>query len=253
MFAEKISIICKAFNKLRDRFVRARRELSKEDQSGTSAKKIKCKKEKVEALQYLEWLYSQTPRRKSKTNMSVIDVDEESEHNKENGKETDFTREEDADIGGSTDALFHSPIPQKMPPAESNNNKSNKKVSKRRDEEGVLVILRDIQNAAKIATEEKNDRFSVFGKYVAQKMKKLSSRMDNDALDEVEFRVTGLLEEACLRSMPRFLFRSPISSANVTSDSTGASTSMGTSLMGTNSSTQGIRLSYEECRSYQQL
>ena len=74
----------KAFNKLRDRFIRARRELAKEDQLGSSAKKIKCKKEKVEALQYLGWLDSHTPRRQSKTNMSVIDVDEESEHNKEN-------------------------------------------------------------------------------------------------------------------------------------------------------------------------
>ena len=116
-----------------------------------------------------------------------------------------------------------------------------------------LPSSRDIQNAAKIATEEKNDRFSVFGKYVSQKMKNLSSRMDNDALDEVEFRVTGLLEDSRLRSMPRFLFRSPISSANVSSESTGASTGMGTSLMGTSSSTQGIRLSYEEGRSYQQL
>ena len=100
----------RAFDKLRDRFVRARRELAKEDQPGT-----------------LEWLHSHTPRRQSKTNMSVIDVDEESDHNKENGVETDFTREKDADIGDSTDALFHTPTPQKTPPAESNNNKSFKK------------------------------------------------------------------------------------------------------------------------------
>ena len=94
-------------------------------------------------------------------------------------------------------------------------------------------------------------RFS--GSMWHKKMKNLSSRMDNDALDKVEFRVTGLLQDARLRSMPRFLFRSPISSANVTSESTGASTGMCTSLMDTSSRTQGIRLNYEEGKSYQQL
>ena len=59
----------KAFAKLRDRYVRAKRDLKKKSRSGTSSSAVNKIKEKLESFKYLSWLDSYVKTRPSKSNL----------------------------------------------------------------------------------------------------------------------------------------------------------------------------------------
>ena len=58
-----------AFAKLRDRYVKAKRDLKKKSRSGTSSSAVNKIKEKLESLKYLSWQDSYVKTRPSKPNL----------------------------------------------------------------------------------------------------------------------------------------------------------------------------------------
>ena len=79
--------------------------------------------------------------------------------------------------------------------------KKRKQVS---DEDAVdkeeLPLLKTIANAVQ-DTEEEND-FDLFGQYVAKKMKKLCARLDEDAMANIEYKMTTILNRVCTTHQP---------------------------------------------------
>ena len=65
-----------------------------------------------------------------------------------------------------------------------------------------ISLLRTVPDAVK--SNEENDEFEIFGKYVAEKMRKLSQRLDEDAIADVEFEITNTLQGARKGFQPQY-------------------------------------------------
>ena len=83
--------------------------------------------------------------------------------------------------------------------------KSAKKKSRQvSDEDAVekeeLALLRTVASAVQDA-EEEND-FDLFGQYIAKKMKKLSARLDEDAMANIEYEITTILNRTRTTHQP---------------------------------------------------
>ena len=63
-----------------------------------------------------------------------------------------------------------------------------------------LALLRTVASAVQDA-EEEND-FDLFGQYIAKKMKKLSARLDEDAMANIEYEITTILNRTRTTHQP---------------------------------------------------
>ena len=178
----------------------------------------------MEELKYFQWIEEFMRPRKSKTNLVV----EENEHGKDESsdeeekvvaaKESDILSEVDGEESTSyssnvTTSSEIKPIkPDKLQtkhnkPQTSNpgnpkirQNSSKGKNRRQMDEDAnpikreEISLLRTVADAVK--SSEENDEFEIFGKYVAEKMRKLSQRLDEDAMADMEFEITNTLQGA---------------------------------------------------------
>ena len=58
-----------------------------------------------------------------------------------------------------------------------------------------LSILRNINNASQ--TSAKRDSYDIFGDYIANKLRKLSTIVDEDTTENIEYEITHVLDENC--------------------------------------------------------
>ena len=68
------------------------------------------------------------------------------------------------------------------------------------EEKEELTLFRTVANAVQ-DTEEEND-FDLFGQYIAKKMKKLSARLDEDAMANIEYKITTILNRVHTTHQP---------------------------------------------------
>ena len=68
--------------------------------------------------------------------------------------------------------------------------KSNRQESIETEE---MNILRSVRSACRVA--EQKDAFDVFGNYIATKMRRLSSSVDQETIEIIEHEITNVIEE----------------------------------------------------------
>ena len=198
----------------------------------------------MEELKYFQWIEEFMRPRKSKTNLVV----EENEHGKDESskeevvaKESDILSEVDGEESTSylpnvTTSSEIEPIkpdklqtkhnkPQTSNPGNPKIRQNNSKGKNRRqmDENANPIEIEEISLLQTVAdavkSSEENDEFEIFGKYLAEKTRKLSQTLDEDAIADVEFEITNTLQGArkayilSNRSIP-FNCSSPISICN---------------------------------------
>ena len=181
-------------------------------------------------MKYFQWIEEFMRPRKSKTNLAV----EENEHGKDESseeeeevvaKESDILSEVDGEESTSyspnvTTSSEIAPIkPDKLqtkhnkpqtspgnPKIRQNNSKGKNRRQMDEDanpiEKEEISLLRTVPDAVK--SNEENDEFEIFGKYVAEKMRKLSQRLDEDAIADVEFEITNTLQGARKAFQPQY-------------------------------------------------
>ena len=183
----------------------------------------------MEELKYFQWIEEFMRPRKSKTNLVV----EENEHGKdESSEEEEVAKEKDIlSVVDGEESTSYSPNvttsseiepikPDKLQtkhnkPQTSNpgnpkirQNNSKGKNGRQMDEDvnpiekEKISLLRTVADVAK--SSEENDEFEIFGNYVAKKMRKLSQRLDEDAMADVEFEITNTLQGARKAFQPQY-------------------------------------------------
>ena len=212
---------------MRDSYARAKRNLRSKDKSGISAKALRTPKLKMEEFKYFQWLEEFIKPRQSKSNVicSVDDIDEGNEDAGESfdpdekevrqrildviGEEEDEAEKDEEMLGQSS--LLNSAasqVPNTKKAAIETPRDGQKSAKKKRKqvsdgdavEKEELALLRTIANAVQ-DTEEEND-FDLFAQYIAKKMKKLSARLDEDAMANIEYKVTTILNKARTTQQP---------------------------------------------------
>ena len=177
-------------------------------------------------LKYFQWIEEFMRPRKSKTNLVVEEnergKDESSEEEEEEeevvAKESDILSEVDGEESTSyspnvTTSSEIEPIkpdrlqtkhnkPQTSNPGnpEIHQNNSKRKNRRQMDEDANPIEKEEISLLGTVAdavkSSEESDEFEIFGKYVAEKMRKLSQRLDEDAMADVEFEIKNTLQGA---------------------------------------------------------
>ena len=169
----------------------------------------------MEMFKYLQWLdeFIKPSQSKSNVTCSADDVDEGDEDaggsfdpdEKEVrrgildviGEEEDEA-EKDEEMPGQSRLLNSaaSQVPNTKKAAIETPRAGQKSAKKKRKQVGdkdtvekeELALLRTVANAVQ-DTEEEND-FDLFGQYITKKMKKLSARLDEDAMAKIEYEIT---------------------------------------------------------------
>ena len=164
----------------------------------------------MDELKYFQWIEEFMRPRKSKTNLVV----EENEHGKDESSEEE---EEEVVVAKESDILSEvdgeestSCSPQTSNPGNPKIRQNNSKGKNRRQvdedanpmEKEEISLLRTVADAVK--SSEENDEFKIFKKCVAKKMRKLSQRLDEDAMADVEFEITNTLQGAQKAFQPQF-------------------------------------------------
>ena len=196
----------KLFQKLRDRYTRAKKALQEQNKSGTSAKAVKKAREKLNSLHYMQWLDEYAKPRKSKSNL-VSESDCENDNTIENKENNSLQLAMSSDENDSDDDPVQEKEKDKPNPPKQlvKNPKNVKKQDKRKvseindTEKEEMDLLRSVVAAAQ--EPQKEDDFDLFGRYVASKMRKLSKSLTDGAMETVEFNITSLLNQAKIQNV----------------------------------------------------
>lgn len=202
----------KAFLKIRDRYVRAKRELKKKSTSGTSSAAVCKLKEKLDSLKYLAWLDIYAKPRASKSNLDDVMSDEESigesidDLVRENFTDAMSDEEMSPPITTGGNVKEKTPLKRSIDKKDIKQQKKPKKnkTSSSETQESIddeeLNILRSVrqsmENSKKTESKNQEDKFKIFGDYVASKLRRLSTVLDEDQLEAVEFEITTVFEKA---------------------------------------------------------
>jgi len=202
----------KEFIKLREKYSRYKREFMKKQNPGESLNKFRKAQKRVEELSFLSWLDDYIQPRKSKTNIRNTKT-EIQEYDTYNHQSDDgmiegslMTDEEDLDNSHLTDATSYN---SKVVYRETTNDtlkesfslklKDTKECSTKKDteihdeNEEKEDKIRGVSEAFR--TVSKRDSHDIFGEYIASKMRKLSSIVDNDTMENMEFEITSVIAE----------------------------------------------------------
>ena len=151
--------------------------------------------------------------RNSKTNLVV----EEYEHGKDKSSEEEeeekevVAKENDvlSEVDGEESTSYSPSVttsseiePIKLDKLQTKHNKPQTSNPANPIEKEEISLLRTVADA--VNSSEENDEFEIFGKYVARKMRKLSQRLDEDAMADVEFEITNTRQGARKAFQPQY-------------------------------------------------
>ena len=190
---------------------------------------MRTAKANMERVKYFQWIEEFMRPRKSKTNLVV----EQNEHGKdESSEEEEIAKESDilSEVDGEESTSYSANVttsskiepikadklqtkrkkPQTSNPGNPKIRQNNSKGKNRRQmnedanpiEKEEICLLRTVADVVK--SREENDEFEIFGKYVAEKTRKLSQRLDEDAMVDVEFEITNILQGARKAFQPQY-------------------------------------------------
>ena len=201
----------KKFIKWRKKQSRYKRDVKKKEVSGTSSAAVQKAKKKREGVNYLSWLDIYTQPRKSKKSIEgELAVSQIASQVKENGGE--FSDEQTDDSYQSTEDISQvnahadgnefepsfliesTPKPNNAKEKEKKNLKLTEKGNHQESTETEeMNILQSIGNAYRVA--EQKDAYDVFGYYIATKMRRLTSSVDQETIEIMEHEITNVIEE----------------------------------------------------------
>ena len=201
----------KEFIKWRKKQSRYKRDLKKKEVSGASSAAVQKTKKKRERLNYLSWLDKYTQPRKSKKNIEgELAVSQIASQVKENGGE--FSDDQTDDSYQSTEDISQvnahadrnefepsfliesTPKPNNAKEKEKKNLKLTEKGNHQESiETEEMNILQSIGNAYRVA--EQKDAYDVFGNYIATKMRRLTSSVDQETIEIMEHEIANAIEE----------------------------------------------------------
>ena len=201
----------KKFIKWRKKQSRYKRDVKKKEVSGTSSAAVQKAKMKREGVNYLSWLDIYTQPRKSKKSIEgELAVSQIASQVKENGGE--FSDEQTDDSYQSTEDISQvnahadgnefepsfliesTPKPNNAKEKEKKNLKLTEKGNHQESTETEeMNILQSIGNAYRVA--EQKDAYDVFGYYIATKMRRLTSSVDQETIEIMEHEITNVIEE----------------------------------------------------------
>ena len=183
----------------------------KKEVSGTSSAAVQKAEKKREELNYLSWLEKYTQPRKSKTiiegELAVSQIASQVEENRgefsdEQNDDSYQNIEDISQVNAHADDNEFEPICLNESTPKPNNVKEKvkkkfKRTVKSNRQEGIeteeMNILRSVGNAGRVA--EQKDAFAVFGNYVATKMRRLSSSVDQKTFEIIEHEITNVIKE----------------------------------------------------------
>ena len=201
----------KKFIKWRKKQSRYKRDVKKKEVSGTSSAAVQKAKMKREGVNYLSWLDIYTQPRKSKKSIEgELAVSQIASQVKENGGEfsdeqTDDSYQSTEDIsqvnahadGNEFEPSFLTESTPKPNNAKEKEKKNLKLTEKGNHQESTEIeemnILQSIGNAYRVA--EQKDAYDVFGYYIATKMRRLTSSVDQETIEIMEHEITNVIEE----------------------------------------------------------
>ena len=173
----------KAFVKLQDQYVRAKKELKKNSRSF-----------------FLSWFDNSAIPRPTRSNFGDIS-DEEATDIKNNLNFTQSDGESDKDLSPHSVAVTSTKIKSsRLKKKETAEHKQSKrvregKISQEKIEDEELEILRSLSQEVKPKLTSR-DNFTIFGEYIASKLRKLGGTLTDDEMDSIELEITSVIEKA---------------------------------------------------------
>ena len=154
--------------------------------SGTSSKVVQKAQSKLDSLQFMQWLEEDIRPRKSKSNVLSQEYVPEKFGDCE---DSELDQDEPLPIIAKSQSKQKLETPKAT--RKANRSSSSKRTRKNEGIEDEEINL--IRADAPIANE---DGFDIFGKYVAEKMRKLSHSLTEDGMENIEFSITLMLMQA---------------------------------------------------------
>ena len=141
---------------------------------------------KLDNLQFMQWLEEYFRPRKSKSNiLSQEDVPEKF------GDCEDSELDQDEPLPIIVKSQSKRKLETPKATRKANRSNSSKRTCKNEDiEDEEIKLIRAV------AARADEDGFDILGKYVAEKLKKLSHSLTEDAMENIEFSITSMLMQA---------------------------------------------------------
>ena len=154
--------------------------------SGTSSKAVQKAQSKLDGLQFMQWLEEYIRPRKSKSNV----LSQEEDVPEKFGDREDSESDQDEPLP----IIAKSQSKRKFTPKATR--KANRSSSSKRTPKNEDIEDEEINLIRAVADRADEDGFDIFGKYVAEKMRKLSHSLTEDAMENIEFSITSMLMQA---------------------------------------------------------
>ena len=179
----------KTFQKLRDRYTRVKKGVQECMKSGTSSKALQKAQSKLDSLQFMQWWEEYIRPRKSKSN--VLSQEEDVPEKFGDCEDSESDQDEPLLIIPKSQSKQKLETPKAI--CKANRSSSSKRTRKNEDIEDEEINL-----IRAVAARADEDGFDIFGKYVAEKMRKLRHSLTEDAMENIEFSITSMLMQARL-------------------------------------------------------
>ena len=150
-------------------------------------KTVQKAQSKLDSLQFMQWLEEYIRPRKSKSNVLLQEEDVPEKFGDCEDSESD--QDEPLPIIAKSQSKRKLETPKTT--RKANRSSSSKRTLKNEDIEDEEINL--IRSVAARADE---DSFDIFGKYEAEKMRKPSHSLTEDAMENIEFSITSMLMQA---------------------------------------------------------
>ena len=170
-----------------DRYTRAKKGVQECMKSGTSSKAVQKTQNKLDSLQFMQWLEEYIRPRKLKSN--VLSQEEDVPEKLGDCEDSESDQDEPLPIIAKPQSKRKLETPKAT--RKANRSSSSKRTRKNEDiEDEEMNLIRAV------AARADEDGFDIFGKYVAEKMRKLSHSLTEDAMENIEFSITSMLMQA---------------------------------------------------------
>ena len=142
---------------------------------------------KLDNLQFMQWLEEYIRQRKSKSN--VLSQEEDVPEKFGGCEDSELDQDKPLPIIAKSQSKRKLETPKAT--CKANRSSSSKRTCNNEViEDGEIKLIRAV------AARADEEGFDIFGKYVAEKLKKLSHSLTEDAIENIEFSITSMLMQA---------------------------------------------------------